>query len=77
MENPINYNYLYCMNINCKVAIYNKIMLRIPCDACNGDIAYRCDFCNQKLTSDNEIMAGYMITAANNHATMHLDFMSN
>lgn len=77
MERPTKLNYLYCMNINCQVSIYHRMMLRVPCATNRNRGIHKCSFCDQPLISDGDILINHMISAVSAQKATRLSYLHN
>jgi aspartate carbamoyltransferase regulatory subunit len=77
MEHPINLNYLYCTNMNCRASIYHRMIANIACDTKGQYAMRRCSFCNQLMTSGSDLVLTLMVTAVNNQRTTRLRYLHN
>ncbi len=77
MNHYTDLHYLCCMNMNCQVSIYHRMVLRIPFDAENPVKIHRCSFCNYQLVSENEIGLAYMVTKVNSQKNKKLSYQHN
>jgi tartrate dehydratase alpha subunit/fumarate hydratase class I-like protein len=52
MKNPVELYYLYCLNMQCQVSIYHRMVeLRVPFTSENLTATHICPCCNQPLVS--------------------------
>jgi hypothetical protein len=77
MGDPINLNYLYCMNINFHASIYQGMIGNVACDTKTRYALTKCCFCDHVMSSGSDLVLALVINAVNNQKATRISRMHN
>jgi len=77
MAHYSNIYYLCCMNMQCTVSIYNRMVLRVPFNGKYQDAMHRCSYCDKPLVAEENIGITYMMTKVNSQKTKNANNLYN